>query len=223
MKFSKNTLDIIKNCSQINPGIFFEKGKTIKTISSQKVVLMSVDIEDEITEEFGIYDLNTFLSAISMCQDPTLKLEGNNLKISGSAGDTEINYRVTDKSMLVVPPEKGIVINDPEVSIDLTKEQLNWILSSASAITAPNIAIASDGTEVYLYATDVANSSASIAKLNIGKGDGTVYDIIFKTENLRIFSGNYSLKISTKGVSHWKNNDVSLEYWIATEASTYSK
>jgi hypothetical protein len=48
--------------------------------------------------------------------------------------------------------------------------------------------------------------------------------MVFKTENLKMISGTYDVKISSKGISHFKNKNKELEYWITTEAgSTYTK
>ena len=45
----------------------------------------------------------------------------------------------------------------------------------------------------------------------------------FKIENLKILEGNYEVKVSAKGISHFKNKDVDLEYFIALEPdSSYS-
>ena len=42
--------------------------------------------------------------------------------------------------------------------------------------------------------------------------------MIFKTENLaKILPGSYDVKISSKGISNFKNKNVPLQYWISTE------
>jgi hypothetical protein len=39
----------------------------------------------------------------------------------------------------------------------------------------------------------------------------------FKMENLKILDGNYDVQVSSKGISHFNNADVDLEYFIALE------
>ena len=68
MKLSNDTLAILKNFGNINPGIYFRKGKTLKTVSSHKNILVEATITDEIPADFGIYDLNNFLSVISLAR-----------------------------------------------------------------------------------------------------------------------------------------------------------
>jgi hypothetical protein len=62
MKLSNETVAILKNFGAINQGILFKPGKTLKTVSSHKNILAEVSIKEDIPAEFGIYDLNNFLS-----------------------------------------------------------------------------------------------------------------------------------------------------------------
>ena len=39
-------------------------------------------------------------------------------------------------------------------------------------------------------------------------------------ENLKMMKGSYDVKISNKGLGHFKNCERALEYWIATEQTT---
>jgi hypothetical protein len=51
----------------------------------------------------------------------------------------------------------------------------------------------------------------------VGEGDGVSYSMNFKIENLKILAGNYSVTVSSKGISNFKNSDIDLEYFIALE------
>ena len=44
--------------------------------------------------------------------------------------------------------------------------------------------------------------------------------MIFKTENLKMISGTYEVSLSSKGISHFKNKNKNLQYWITTEAGS---
>ena len=44
----------------------------------------------------------------------------------------------------------------------------------------------------------------------------------FKIENLKLLKGDYTVNISSAGISHFTHNDLPVEYWIALEPdSTY--
>ena len=91
MKLSSDTINLLKNFASINQGIYFKQGKTIKTISTNKNILAEANIAEEFTTEFGVYDLNNFLSVISLHKDdPTLNFEDKNILISGLKGRSKI-------------------------------------------------------------------------------------------------------------------------------------
>ena len=79
MKFSEETMSILKNFSAINNGIYFEQGNVVKTVSPKKSILAEAKTEDSVPVEFGIYDLNKFLGAISLFDSPELSFESNHL------------------------------------------------------------------------------------------------------------------------------------------------
>jgi len=111
MKLSKETIGILKNFGAINQGILFKKGKKLKTVSSHKNILAEVDIAEEIPAEFGVYDLNNFMSVVSLHKDdPTFEFDEKHVIICGNKGRSKIKYRFCVPTMLVIPPEKQIAM-----------------------------------------------------------------------------------------------------------------
>ena len=218
MKLSNETLSILKNFGAINQGIFFKKGKTLKTVSSHKNILVQANINEEVPADFGVYDLNNFLSVISLSSDPTFEFEDKNVVIVGNKGRSKTKYRFCEPSMIVTPPEKELSMPDPEITIDFSTEDFGDIMRTAAVLSSPQIAVESNGSKVSLITLDTANDSAHTNTLEIGSGDGKVYRMIFKTENLsKILPGSYTVNISSKGIAHFKNKNVDLQYWITTE------
>jgi len=109
MKLSTETLDVLKNFGNINSGILFKKGKVVKTVSPHKNILALANIPDEIPSEFGIYDLNEFLSAVSMYKDDLdLEFVLNDIIITGLKGRSKMKYRSCPPTLLVIPPENEL-------------------------------------------------------------------------------------------------------------------
>ena len=91
MKLSNDTLNVLKNFASINQSIMFKKGKTIKTVSGGKNVLAEATITEEIPADFGVYNLNEFLSVLSLHkEDATLDFDNENVLISGLKGRSKI-------------------------------------------------------------------------------------------------------------------------------------
>ena len=221
MKLSGDTINLLKNFASINQGIFFKQGKTIKTVSPQKNIMAEVIVEEEFPLDFGVYDLNNFLSVISLHKDdPTLSFENKNVLISGLKGRSKIKYRFCESTMIVVPPEKNIVMPEPEIKFTLSAEDFDWILRAAAVLSSPHIAIESDGHKIFVSTLDLQNDSAHTDSIEIADGNGDNYRMIFKTENLKMISGSYDVSLSSKGISHFKNKNKNLQYWITTEAGS---
>jgi hypothetical protein len=226
MKLSDNTIAVLKNFGSINQGIFFKKGKTLRTVSTGKNILAKATIPDEITNEFGIYDLNEFLSVVSLYKnDLDVEFDSKNLVISGLKGRSSMTYRTCEQTMIVSPPEKELQMPDPEITISLTESDFKWILDTANVLGSPQIAIQSDGSIVKVVTLDVANDSAHTQSLDLEVESTGKYRMIFKTENIqKVLSGPYDIKVSSKGIAHFKNTKFPIEYFITTEVgSTFEK
>jgi len=219
MKLSNETISVLKNFGAINQGILFKQGKTLKTVSSHKNILAQVDIKEDIPAEFGIYDLNNFLSVISLHKDdPSFEFDDKQVTIVGNKGRSKIKYRFTPANMIVTPPEKALTMPEAEIKFDLSSEDFEWVMRAAGVLASPQIAIESDGKKVTVVTLDLANDSAHTDALEIAEGNGNKYKMVFKTENItKIMSGSYEVSISSKGISHFKNKNLPLQYWITTE------
>lgn len=224
MKLSNDTLSILKNFASINQGIVFHQGKTIKTISGNKNILAEANISEEFTSEFGVYDLNNFLTVLSLHkEEPTIEFGDKMATISGLSGRSRLQYRFCDPSMVVSPPNKPIAMPDPEIAFELSDSDLDWVIRSSSVLSSPNIAVVSDGVKISLHTFDATNDAASTNTLDVADGNGARFKMIFKTEALKMIPGSYDVRISSKGVSHFRNKAKDLQYWITTEAgSTYT-
>jgi hypothetical protein len=221
MKLSTETLSVLKNFASINQGIMFKKGKILRTVSAQKNVMAEAVVNDEFPTDFGVYDLNNFLSVLTLHkEDPTLDFQDNDVLISGLKGRSKIKYRFCAPHMIVAAPDKPIAMPDPEISFQLDAEDFEWIMKAAAVLSSPCIAVESDGTKVFVTTFDPANDSAHTDSLEISKGDGKTYKMIFKLENIKMISGSYDVKISSKGISHFKHKTLNVQYWIATETGS---
>lgn len=228
MKLSDNTLAVLKNFGSINSGIFFKKGKVLRTVSSHKNILAKATIPDEISQDFGIYDLNEFLSVISLYKgDLDLNLDAKNIVISGLKGRSSTTYRTCDQAMIVSPPEKELQMPDPEIALSLSEVDFKWILDTANVLGSPQIAIISEGSNqnIKIVTLDVTNDAAHTQSLETEIKSNGKYRAIFKTENIqKVLSGPYDLKVSSKGIAHFKNTKFPIEYFITTEVgSTFEK
>lgn len=218
MKLSTNTVNVLKNFSVINEGIFVKRGSVLETISKQKNILARAEVSDTFDDEFGIYDINNFLGVLSIHDDADIEFVNTDLIIKGFSGKSKTVYRKTPQNMIIVPPDKKINMAGAEISFNLSVDEIKWIIKCASALSSPNISFVSDGSKIEVVCFDKANDGANINSTEItSQGNGKKYNMIFSTENLRLVEGSYDITISSKGISHFKHTTVPIEYWIMSD------
>lgn len=224
MKLSSNTMIVLKNFSSINEGVFIKRGNVIETISKQKNILAKAELEEMFEHEFGIYDLNNFLGVLSLQKDVAeLEFDEKNILIKGFSGKSQIKYRKAAKEMILVPPDKNIVMGECKIEFALSAEEFAWITRVASSLSSPNIAFVSDGDTISIETFNFKDDSAHVNTTELStQANGKKYKVVFSTENLKLIEGSYEVRISAKGIAHFKNKNVPIQYWIMSETgSTY--
>jgi hypothetical protein len=223
MKISNETLVVLKNFATINSGIFIKQGNVLSTVSPQKNILADAVITESFPQDFGIFDLNNFLSVLSLFKDDAeLEFDSRHVIVKGMGGRSKIKYRFTDPSMLIVAPDKRPSLPSVDVKFNLTEEDFNWILKTASVLGDPHIAVESNGSEVSLVALDVNNDAAHTNSVSLSDvpADGKTYRLIFKSENLKMLPGSYEVEISSKGISKFIGSGKDITYYATLETSS---
>ena len=85
MKIDTNTINVLKNFSKINPSILIQEGNLLKTISTNKTIMAKATVSTEFGRRFAIYNLDRFISTLSLFADPDLKFAEQFVDISDDA------------------------------------------------------------------------------------------------------------------------------------------
>ena len=222
MELSEGTLQVLKNFASINSNIVIKKGNNLNTISEAKNLLASASILEDIPIDFGIYDLNQFLSVLSLVDTPRVSFKDQYVTIGDSTGRTEIKYFYSDMDMLTTP-SKLITIPSVEVKFILDNETLNKIKRAASALEHTAVAISSNNGVVRLSVVDPENTTSNTFSIDVdGEFEEEDFNLIINISNLKMLPGDYEVEISSSLISHFTNVENKTQYWIALEkSSTY--
>lgn len=215
MKLTTNTVNIFKNFSKINPSILIQEGNVLKTISPSKTIMAKAKVDNDFSRKFAIYNLDRFISTVSLFNDPELKFGDKSVEIFD--GNKKSQYTYADESTITKAPDKEINLPSVDVRFTLTHDNLKDVEKASGVLSLPEIVIVGDGTNVFIQAADTKNPSGDVYSINIGDTDKT-FKAIFKAENIKIIPGDYEVSISSRGISHFSGKDV--EYWIAVESSS---
>lgn len=217
MKLSKNTVDVLKNFSQINPNILVKAGQEIRTINSGKSAFAKAKIEENFDKEFAIYDLNELLAVLSLGDDPEVSLNDDHMSINVE-NFGEINFFYSKPELVTAPPDKDLPASEGFFTHSLTNDSLQFWLRTAATIAAPFVSIVADGTNAKVRITDPELSNATKFETVIGQTDKTFVAHI-PTANIKLMPQDYTVNIpSTGGFVHFKANNV--EYWIALDKTS---
>ena len=216
MKISESTLEVLQNFSSINNGITVQTGSEIKTISPMKNIFGKATISDNFTSEFSVYDLPEFLATISLLgDDADFDFGEKFVNISGNGSSATYNY--ADASMIIAPPEKDITMPNPEIVFDLSTDLLSKLQKASAVLSLPDLVLESNGTVVSLAVRDKKNPTTNQFTEVIADGDGQTYSMNFKMENIKVVKDEYTVKVSSKGLSQFIAKNKGLEYFIALE------
>jgi hypothetical protein len=222
MQLSDKTLNLLKNFAGINQSILFKQGKTIRTISVMKNILAEVNVDEEFERDFGIYNLNEFLNAMSLYQDPQLDFK-NESYVSIREGKTRSKYFFADPAVIVTPPDKSITLPSEDVSFELNTQQLDKLLKAAAVYGVPDLSVIGENGVVKIVVRDKKNDTSNDYAVVVGETAAS-FCLNFKVENIKILPGSYNVTISSKLLSRFVSEDKNLVYYIALEPdSTYDE
>jgi hypothetical protein len=217
MKINQNTLDILKNFSEINTNILIKPGTELSTISTMRNIFAKATIAEAFDSEFGIYDLNEFLAVVSSTNKPELKLEDKFMTISAEGSKSKVKYFYSDPSV-IVSPTKEVNMPEADVSFSLSEANLTQLQKMAAILKTPDLALVGEkGGDVILKVCDKKNDTSNNFDIVVGENATADYTFYFKVENMKMISGNYDVSVSSKSISHFKNTKLPIEYWIALE------
>jgi hypothetical protein len=222
MKLSNDTITVLKNFSTINQNLQIGKGSTISTMSAMKNIVAKAEVKEGFPREFAIYDLNEFLASLSLFEKPDLKFKEDFVVMteSNTPATKSLKYWYSDPSV-VSTPTKELAMPECEISFKLSSTMLSDITKASHVIGAPDMCLEGMdlGTAV-LKVTDKKNATANdyAVKLDIDNQEQNVpYKFWFKVENLKLIPGKYDVNVSSKHISHFWNEKVNVQYWIALE------
>ena len=218
MKLSDTTISVLKNYSSINQNLKIGAGNNLVTMSAMKNIVAQSKVEETFQKDVAIYDLNEFLAAMSLFDSPELDFEDEYLMMGNEGRTSSLKYWYSDPSV-VTTVTKDIEMPSTEVTFTLSSDELSHITKAAAVIGAPDMVLENGSLKV----TDKKNQTANAFSMDvIQKGSEVVdYKFWFKVENLKLMPGTYDVSVSSKKISHFKNTNVDIEYYIALEPESH--
>lgn len=217
MILSDKTISVLKNFSGINQSILVRPGNTLRTISPEKNLMGRVDVAENFTQEFAIYDLRAFLGVMSLFQNPDLIFSEDHVKITD--GKNSVTYIFADPRIIVSPQNKDIKLPSVDVQVTISQANLASVLKAASLMGVPDISIKGEDGKIVLFAHDKKNPKTNNYSVEVGTTE-SVFSVDFKAQNFKFVEDDYNVEISSKLISSLTGTNTGVNYFMACEATS---
>lgn len=224
MQLNESTVKVLQNFANINPNMVFTDGNVLKTMSEARNIVSEARIDQEFPRKFGIYDLNEFLGALSLFDNPMLTFSGDEYVLISDVNNlSKVKYFFSDPEILTTPTNT-VKMPSAEIQFKLTEANITRLKKAASSLGHSQLKITPHETVGNLDITVFAENNPTANTFNItvpGNLETSTapanFEMIFNVNNLKFISGDYDVSISSKNVSNFKLSDGSIEYWVALE------
>ena len=196
MKLSNDTKEVLKNYATINANLLVSPGNKIATMSQMKNIVSTATVSDTFDTDFAIYDLNEFLSALSLLMTQNLRSMNRVLELHKGQ---DLTYFYSDPSV-VTTPKTEISMPSVDASFTLTKDTFNQVLKAAAVLGVPDMVLDIGNDSIMdLRVSDRKNDTSNSFSIEVGaESPPKGKKFYFKVENLKLLSGDYEVEVSQK-------------------------
>ena len=217
MKLSKETLATLSNFGGISNSMVITEGNRIRIISETNDCVSYADIEETFPQEFGIYDISQFLSALDLVEDGTITFEEDYMEIKN--GTSSLLYNYSDVEFIKKAPEKVDFPYEGAVEFSITNALIEAIRKATNNLRLNAVSFTSKAgsSEIYACAIDEKSEDLNSFKVLIGESLATIDNefnlnispLLLKT----LAKADYEVTISPLGISEWKT--AGKQYFLA--------
>ena len=221
MKLSAFTLKALKNFSVINEGIKFNKGNIQQVVAGNEELHASCTLPDEFPRAFNLMNVSKFIANVETFSDaPELEFTDHFVKIRGNAGSVIYGYAGNN---VVKGYDEEFADPGYDISFKMSKDTLIRIQKFASINVSPNTALVSENKEYFVKAYDKKETTASVARLSLGKSDVDDFSIDFRTDNLsKLLDADYQVDLHQNELARFTYTEgaSNIVYHLAADLQT---
>lgn len=216
MKIGKKTVNVLKNFATINPSIVLQEGSTITTMSVAGNIYARYNGEEKFPVDVHLYDLNEFLSAISIFEDSDQKFNKNSVTIS--SGKKNLRYNYSEERMVSkAPPLSEERLEGSVGSFKLERSELSDLLRAIGLCKANEVSISTKDNKVTLkaYNKSMSSDEGGSYDFTVDSELNIEYEGKIPADTLLCIPGDYTVSLYDSFLHFKGDNEV--EYIIATE------
>lgn len=198
MKLSKETRDILKNFSQINPSIKIDAGSLLMTKSINNTIYAEAEVNEVFTEEWSIYSLSAFLQILSLIgEDADIVSDGQILTITGSG--MEVKYNLSESSLIAYPAKRP-VLPSADLIFELSHDHISQVLKASQTLSFDTIAITQENGKLLLKAFDSKSKNSNLFSIELGNyQEENKFNFMMPVSSLNFIKSDYQVYVAAAG------------------------
>lgn len=213
MKLTKETLAILKNFAEINPGVILKKGNVLITKNIANIVYGEAVLNQELDLEIGIYDLNAFLAIMNLVGDDadiTVDERTGNIRVSNER--VKINYPGASAAAIVTP--KGRVTPPPsDVEYDLSGDDFKQMMKMVHQLKVDRLEFLPANGRLIIKGWNENDKEhpTEMFVLDMGEYTGTAdFHFFIRKEHMKLIASDYKIGFTRRKAA-----------WLAGESVSY--
>jgi hypothetical protein len=238
LKLSTQTIEILRWCDKLQPGLLIRPGSRICSISSNKAVILDANVAETFPCRWGISDLRPVISQLSEATEITFR---TNSLVELRQGNTCSELPNVSPEEILAPPDKPLRLQDDEtffLHADDAYELRNlvktgragplrsWRIVNRRTAPAPIIVFDSTERDQLLrfqlhssgFSRDVVKRRRPTLEHSLTVAPQTdipmkaKWRITFHARNLQLAAGAYEVSFARRGIARfrWLLGDVAL-------------
>lgn len=217
MKLSKSTIGILKNFATINGGIQFVEGNEIRVAAIDKSVMGIAKVEESFPIDFALYDLNQFLSVLSMFNEPELEFKEDHMVIK--QGRNRVKYFYTDSDNIVAAPY-DLELDIGEDTMFISADQLDSLTKASAVMKLEDFAIVKDGDSIQMIVEDGDQDSNNEFTIDVEfEVDVPDFELQLKMKTLNFVKLDYEISfVDDNQFLIFSNEEQQLTYYVAVQS-----
>lgn len=203
----KDTIEVLKNAASINQGILIVEGNQIRTMSVMKNVFLTANVSDTFDREFAIYDLNEFLSTLSLFDKPEVGYKDDHIVVA--SGKSKVKYYYSAPSVVVFPPKDKKIDIKGAFTFKLPETILTQLIKASAVMKLDTVEITQGGLRAFNKKNGGNQYDVKIEDVTGDLAESKILTI----ELLKLLGRDYTVTIGDRAAK-FNSIDGDLEYII---------
>jgi hypothetical protein len=223
MKLNKETIDIMKNFTNVSSSLIVNPGNKIVSLANDESVFAVAEVDSNFEKQLRIFDLPSFLQILSLFDGPELSWQGEN-DSDVVVADTENRYifRQADANVIKHTEHTEIPM-ESTLEFGLSWEQINRVLRAASALVLDTVCFYSKDGSLYFGVFDKKQAATGNFSVKIASDvTGLDFQLFVNIEKLKLMQDDYRVHLSADRLLlrfETVNRDVT--YWTTAESDSH--